>query len=515
MSRPLPHLVLVALAAMVAAPAPSLAGVGTLVLEQSVVQGGKYNDVDIPVRVGVARYAAGPGETNDVEVRLDGGDLVLADRAGVQPGGGCRTVSATELRCPYGSSLKALDVDLGDGPDRADLGTAHGVVAGGDGDDALTARFARVSGGPGDDVLSSGGILDGGPGADVLRGGGTAWYGDRVAPVSADAGTAADDGEAGEGDRVDVDVGRYVGGAGDDRLTAGPAGQAEGGAGDDLLTAVPGPGAVLGGGPGHDTLRGGAGNDTLHGGDGNDAVFGGAGDDRLGGGVFRSPAGENPGDLLDGGPGDDEIDGSSGPDILIGGPGADRVEGGGGVDDVRVADGAIDLVGCDSRHPGPGGRVAPPSGAVQADAGDLIRRCARLDRGGAGGRPRVLLAGVQELSDDLGVAVACPQDVVRSCRVRIRVGPVRMPIAAGTVVVRNGTARQARLDIDRRALRRFPATPPTAGTAPFCATRRPTMHLVTTDSLGRRVHQRYRVLLASTGLACGVGFLEPHRSGWE
>jgi Ca2+-binding RTX toxin-like protein len=185
------------------------------------------------------------------------------------------------------------------------------------------------------------------------------------------------------------DVGGVLsGGAGDDKISAGPvrAGAVNrllGGAGDDVLT-----GGVntdeLDGGPGADKLTGGGGVDTvtyagrtvpitadlegdafddgasgerdsigadvenlvggakddvltgseganrLDGGPGDDVLRGNGGNDVLDGGAGR--------DYLTGGAGDDILAGFAGDDILIGGPGVNTLYGGEGGNDVLLCD---------------------------------------------------------------------------------------------------------------------------------------------------------------------------------
>ena len=92
------------------------------------------------------------------------------------------------------------------------------------------------------------------------------------------------------------------GGAGEDKLDAGPAGASS-------------PFNYLYGQEGHDTLRGGPDVDLLYGNDGNDRMAGREGDDQLRGG--------NDNDILRGGLHDDLLLGESGIDALYGGPGVE------------------------------------------------------------------------------------------------------------------------------------------------------------------------------------------------
>ncbi|MGZ4411922.1 MAG: calcium-binding protein, partial [Gaiellaceae bacterium] len=127
--------------------------------------------------------------------------------------------------------------------------------SGGDGNDLLFA-------GPGDDTFDEGSSASG---ADVMNGGAgsdTVSYAARTNALNVSlADGFAQDGEAGEGDLVRVDVENVNGGAGADTLT-----------GSSVAN-------VLSGGAGNDTIFAGAGDDTLTGGAGLDALFGSDGVD--------------------------------------------------------------------------------------------------------------------------------------------------------------------------------------------------------------------------------------------
>jgi Ca2+-binding RTX toxin-like protein len=177
------------------------------------------------------------------------------------------------------------------------------AIYGGDGNDVLVAGPGddTLYGEAGNDVLDGGGDgdrLDGGLGADVLRGAGntidngagvprrfvdSALYWDRTASVYVTLDGVANDGEAGEGDNVAVDVEEVYGGVGNDTLEA-PATEVLddysavgfehslfGRGGDDLLI----------GGSQRNRLVGEEGNDTLRGNAGRDLLEGDAGDDTL------------------------------------------------------------------------------------------------------------------------------------------------------------------------------------------------------------------------------------------
>jgi hypothetical protein len=185
--------------------------------------------------------------------------------------------------------------------------------------------------------------------------------------TSAPDGTA-NDGAAGEGDNVDVDVegaaggsdsdvlvgnggnGSFSGGDGDDRIDPGAGSDSiSGGAGFDAVSYATRAGAVtvdLGtpGGDGeageNDDLRadveqvtGGGGDDRLTGTGAANTLNGGGGKDRLAGGDGLDLLNGGDGDdMLDGGPGEDALFGGAGADALDGGVGADSLDGGGGDD---------------------------------------------------------------------------------------------------------------------------------------------------------------------------------------
>jgi hypothetical protein len=209
------------------------------------------------------RYAAAPGETNDLRVApAPAGRLDFKDGGAVitSAGTACTQVSAHELRC-RADAAPTLAISLGDRDDRLVIDANKPAVVGGDaGNDHLT-------GGPGDEGLWGGtgdDVLDGRGGADLLagqEGTDTVRYADRTAPVSVSLvyGAIGTEGQAGEGDTVASDVERVVGGSGADSLT--------GNDGPNLLDGGPGADTIVGGG-GADDLRGGPGADTLRSRDG-------------------------------------------------------------------------------------------------------------------------------------------------------------------------------------------------------------------------------------------------------
>jgi Ca2+-binding RTX toxin-like protein len=183
--------------------------------------------------------------------------------------------------------------------DVADGQGGNDTITGGDGDDLLF-------GGDGNDSVVGGlgaNALEGGAGNDTLVGG-------------------ADDDDLTGNDGNDS----LVGGDGADRLRGDTFGNKkqgndtlDGGLGDDLMAAGGGNDVVFGG-DGADLLDGGAGNDRLVAGpdaatDGDDLAYGGAGND-----------------TISGGDGLDALYGEAGNDSLVGGAGNDTLSGGVGQD---------------------------------------------------------------------------------------------------------------------------------------------------------------------------------------
>jgi Ca2+-binding RTX toxin-like protein len=256
----------------------------------------------------------------------------------------------------------ATSVELGD--DRLD---------GGPGDDNLVA-------GPGEamfDTVDSMAILQRGlidrrlaspetNGADRFTGGAgndLVTYVNRDAPVQVTLDGLADDGSAGEGDRVDSDVEFVFGGARADVLHASATGSSLfGDLGGDVLVGGPGPDVLNGGfDDGADTISGAAGEDRLLGGPGNDVIDGGAGGDTaIGGGGD---------DRVSGGPDDDGLEGGAGSDALDGGAGADCLQGH-----------VFRAIGEDGCRTGP--QLTPAAGA---DGDDVLHGGSGLDRLSGGG----------------------------------------------------------------------------------------------------------------------------------
>ena len=178
--------------------------------------GPQYTPASLTYAVSIA---AGAGEPNAVTLEMAPDAILVRDAVAVTPGAGCEAVDALSVRCPterattFLAVRRAIAVTLGDGDDRleapgagmaglaialeVDAGDGSDVVvadaaevAGGSGDDRLTAHHATggggndvihartADGGAGDDVLgplpAPGSVsLRGGPGDDVLAGGPT------------------------------------------------------------------------------------------------------------------------------------------------------------------------------------------------------------------------------------------------------------------------------------------------------------------------------------------------------
>ncbi len=220
----------------------------------SLLPGARYQvESDNPLVAGAGCVAAGAAVSCDASsgvaaatIRLLGGDDRLV--AVCPPG--------TALREPGGeTAVTDHFVSLGFGNDTADLGACgddavdagpgDDTVLGGTGSDRLDGGAGHnvLVGGPGDDVFTT--AADGpAVGTDDMRGEGgvdTVDYGRRVTPVRVELDAEADDGAAGEGDLVNTDVERVVGGAAADELRAGTvAAELVGGPGSDLLAGGPG-----------------------------------------------------------------------------------------------------------------------------------------------------------------------------------------------------------------------------------------------------------------------------------
>jgi Ca2+-binding RTX toxin-like protein len=276
-----------------------------------------------------------------IDIFTDGLNLITNVPASSLAGGIRLLCTPTLLvvACVNGSNETTFRAELGNGNDR---GIAYTIGGG----------TATWDGGPGNDTTGGGEWDDfniAGPGADRLLGGkGTdfADYSARTTRVEITLDGAANDGGAGEGDNVGVDVERLIAGSGGSRMAGSAAtDRYVGGAGDDELIGSPtaNPEIFL---------------VDFYGGDGIDTISGG--------GKRDSIRGEGGNDVLNGGAGDDPINGGAGNDELTGGAGLDFLNGDLGDDLVHVSnDGAADQINC-----GPGNDVVDYDGA--ADPADII-----------------------------------------------------------------------------------------------------------------------------------------------
>ena len=140
-------------------------------------------------------------------------------------GSNCFAVPSNPLAADCVGHVNAMTVNLSGGDDIATVTVSYvgsTSLIGGNGNDTLrgdSLSTIMYYGGPGNDTLRGGAgtdIFDGGPGDDRMTGAGgldSVRYGDRLGRVVADIDGQADDGEAGERDRIDTDVEGIVGGA--------------------------------------------------------------------------------------------------------------------------------------------------------------------------------------------------------------------------------------------------------------------------------------------------------------
>lgn len=318
----------------------ALALLAATLLSPSLAAGATV-DADVhrghPDSIGPVTFRAAPGEANRLAVSGRSGYLVFRDRgAPLRALGDCRRIDAHAARCPSTESIARIR--LGDGADRARVGSVLVAVFGGAGDDVLTGArsWDRLDGGEGDDRLS------GGRGGDHLRGGGgrdrlLGGAGDdelvdgerdgRTAPDVYVGGSSHDSASSDRGDVLDysarraplrIDLGRrrtstedrlvglesLLGGRGSDNLTGdGDDNQLAGGPGEDVLSGGNGDDIPMGG-PGDDRVSGDVGNDVVWGDAGRDRLAGGDGDDLVVSGEEQGP--QSP-DEADCGAGEDSV----------------------------------------------------------------------------------------------------------------------------------------------------------------------------------------------------------------
>lgn len=428
------------------------------------------------------------GENNALTITRDasGGYTITENgRAAMSAGAGCFPAPANSATCP-GAGISQLYITLNDGDDGVTVATpTNAVILGGTGNDTLVGGGGQdvvrgedgadtvrggagddtMDGGSGDDVVGTPGTiavgatllpaepgndtLSGGPGSDALdpglggdadhdtlvgdEGDDSVSYGLRSAPVATTKDGVANDGQAGEGDNIGLDIERITGGIANDTVGGGPlADVLDGGPGDDALNGFAGDDALhgdgglsagadtLSGGPGNDVIQGDGGADTLSGEAGNDVVEGGTGADRLSGGpgadqliggperdavayttqadvtvrLDRGLGGSaQPGDSdriiqvedVDGGDQRDTVTGSSDANALGGGRGEDYLDGQRGVDRLDGGNGADVVVARDRARDEPVS-CGPGQDLAIVDPADPVarrgrNRCERVDDG--------------------------------------------------------------------------------------------------------------------------------------
>lgn len=244
---------------------------------------GEDGDQDITL-AGTERVevlALGGSDFVDARAYLGGGVVALRGGAGNDRLHG--TAGADEL---YGEAGNDLLYGLA-GNDELTGGLGDDTMYGGDGFDTFFAES----------TIDGADYVSGGAGGDEVS------YRGRTGALNVTLGNgAADDGEAGEGDFIELNVENLRGGDGDDVLV-----------GSSRENVIEGEG-------GGDEIHGGAGDDSLVGGGGADSMFGDEGDD--------------------------DLDGEGGPDVLTGGPGQDLLFGYFGNDTIFNLDGEADDIQC-------------------------------------------------------------------------------------------------------------------------------------------------------------------------
>ena len=243
------------------------------------VRGNSGNDI---VNGDAGDDSLGSDTGNDVISGGPGNDAVSYSGRGTTPVTVTLDDVANDGMAPEVDNVKS-DIENVTGGEGNDVLTGNGKVnsltgLGGDdvlngagGPDNLSGGTGRntLNGGAGDDFFSAGyeaDVFAGGSGQDFVS------YSGRIDPVIVTINGVANDGEAGEGDNVRVDVEDVSGGAGNDRLTGnGLANELFGGYGNDIISGGSGSDLVSGGN-GADRLTGGSGADHFDGGGGRDTV---------------------------------------------------------------------------------------------------------------------------------------------------------------------------------------------------------------------------------------------------
>jgi hypothetical protein len=405
--------------AVLAAPATAQGAAGEVAVRAFMESDGAIRE-DIYTKRFRLVYKGSAGRASDLTVRFEGRPprrrAILSDPGGVRAGKGCTGLGPRRASCRLRGRLPAFGgaarFVLGGGDDVLRLrgrGGGNGTeVRGGRGDDRVAGSDGsdvvdpgrgddRVAAGRGADRLLTGARADGaddlagGPGGDALS------YTERSAGVNADLDGEADDGEAGEGDRIRPDV--------------------------ELLT----------GGRGADVLEGDGRANVLHGGPwgGADVLSGGEGDDLL---RVRSA-----GSALDGGGGDDVLTADE-PARFDGGPGHDVMNAGTAGATMAADDGESDEVRCGD----------PAGASAVADALDVVLGCGPVTRSGPaaprfvyglGGMGETLRAFVarrlawEYYGSRLQARVGCSSDMPAPCTVRVTIRDEDGPVLDRTRVI--------------------------------------------------------------------------------
>jgi Ca2+-binding RTX toxin-like protein len=218
---------------------------------------------------------------NSTELADDGAsgekDFVRADVENLQGGSGndkftgtvhtLTTAGLTKNNQFFGNGGNDTLIGL-DGNDKLDGGAGNDSIDGGVGNDTLIAGLGT------DNVI-------GGAGTDLAD------YSARTENLKLDLDGLADDGAAGENDKLFADIENLTGGKGNDWIVGSGANN------------------VIRGGAGNDTLEGSSGNDSLYGDAGIDKLYGQSGDDTF---YVRKPANSIAADhdTVDGGLGTDK-----------------------------------------------------------------------------------------------------------------------------------------------------------------------------------------------------------------
>jgi hemolysin type calcium-binding protein len=355
----------------------------------------------VSAQLGFLDIRAAAGETNNIRVFTESGELTVTDTVTIRAGAGCRSFEPRKVRCGVGSEF--LNVDLGDGNDSTILQTQLvGTVNGGRGDDTFHAGV--VPGGSevsylGGDVCFPTGCQTG---IDTISYGGA----DRRVSVTQDR-RSNDGRHLLDRDFIESDIERIIGSRFDDIVAgSGVANTILGADGDDHLNAGGGNDIFDEGGSenGSDTLVGAAGFDqvgyglraaavrvSLDGRADDGADFGNERDNAsadiesvFGSRSHDSIFGNEQDNDLRGGDGDDNISGLGGDDFIRGHAGRDRLRGSAdGNDTLDVLDGVVDRgVTC------LGGRDT-----VLADAADPVDADCESRSTGAVGKLSVKTAG--------------------------------------------------------------------------------------------------------------------------